>query len=200
MLKFDQLTNRRRFLEFLATSPLFAYGAASALAQSISAPVRPADPLSWTPRDLDNLIADPRQAVSVFDFEPVMRKNVPPAHFGYMATGVDDEVTLRGNREGFLKFQLRPRRLVDVSKLDMRTEILGVTYDSPIVLAPTSSNRAFHPDAEVAVAKAAKTANHLEILSTVASTSIEDAIAARGAPCHRGGNDYLGSRTSRELS
>ena len=182
MLKFDQLTSRRRFLEFLATSPLFAYGAASALAQSISAPVRPAAPLSWAPRDLDNLIADPRQAVSVFDFEPVMRKNVPPAHFGYMATGVDDEVTLRANREGFLKFQLRPRRLVDVSKLDMRTEILGVTYDSPIVLAPTSSNRAFHPDAEVAVAKAAKTANHLEILSTVASTSIEDAIAARGAP------------------
>ena len=118
----------------------------------------------------------------MFDFEPVMRKNVPPAHFGYMATGVDDEVTLRGNREGFLKFQLRPRRLVDVSKLDMRTEILGVTYDSPIVLAPTSSNRAFHPEGEVAVAKAAKTANHLEILSTVASTSIEDAIAARGAP------------------
>ena len=182
MLKFDQLTSRRRFLEFLAASPLFAYGAASALAQSISAPVRPADPLSWAPRDLDSLIADPRQAVSVFDFEPVMRKNVPPAHFGYMATGVDDEVTLRANREGFLKFQLRPRRLVDVSKLDMRTEILGVAYDSPIVLAPTSSNRAFHPDAEVAVAKAAKAGNHLEILSTVASTSIEDAIAARGAP------------------
>ena len=48
-----------------------------------------------------------------------MRKNVPPAHFGYMASGIDDEVTLRANREGFLKFQLRPRRLVDVSKVDM---------------------------------------------------------------------------------
>ena len=43
-----------------------------------------------------------------------MHKNVPPAHFGYMATGIDDEVTLRANREGFQKFQLRPRRLVDV--------------------------------------------------------------------------------------
>jgi 4-hydroxymandelate oxidase len=74
MLKFDRLTSRRRLLEFLAASPLFAYGAASAFAQSTAAPVRSADPLSWAPRDLDNLIADPRQAVSVFDFEPVMRK------------------------------------------------------------------------------------------------------------------------------
>jgi len=111
-----------------------------------------------------------------------MRKNVPPAHFGYMATGVDDEMTLRANREGFRKFELRPRRLVDVSKIDMSAEILGFKYDSPIVIAPAGSNRAFHPDAEIAVAKAAKAGNHLQILSAVATTSIEDAIAARGAP------------------
>jgi 4-hydroxymandelate oxidase len=64
----------------------------------------------------------------------------------------------------------------------MSADILGTTYDSPIVIAPTGSNRAFHPDAEVAVAKAAKLGNHLQILSTVANTSIEDAIVARGAP------------------
>ena len=75
-------------------------------------------------RTLDH---DPKDAINVFDFEPVARKNIPPAHFGYMASGIDDEVTLRANREGFLKFQLRPRRLVDVSKVDMSTEILGVT-------------------------------------------------------------------------
>jgi 4-hydroxymandelate oxidase len=61
-------------------------------------------------------------------------------------------------------------------------EILGTKYNSPIVIAPAGSNRAFHPDAEIAVAKAAKAGNHLQILSTVATTSIEDAIAARGAP------------------
>ncbi len=118
----------------------------------------------------------------MFDFEPVMKQNVPPAHFGYMATGVDDEVTLRANREGFRKFELRPRRLVDVSNIDMSAEIFGTKYDSPIVIAPAGSNRAFHPDGEIAVAKAAKAGNHLQILSTVATTSIEDAIAARGAP------------------
>jgi 4-hydroxymandelate oxidase len=170
-----QLTSRRRLLQFLAASPLLAHGA---LAEGL----RPADPVDWAPRDLDKLIAEPAQALDVFDFEPVMRKNVPPAHFGYMATGVDDEMTLRANREGFRKFELRPRRLVDVSKIDMSAEILGTKYDSPIVLAPAGSNRAFHPDAEIAVAKAAKAGNHLQILSAVATTSIEDAIAARGAP------------------
>ena len=99
-----------------------------------------------------------------------------------MATGVDDELTLRANREAFRKFELRPRRLVDVSKVDISTEIFGAKYDSPIVIAPAGSNRAFHPDAEIAVAKAARLGNHLQILSTVATTSIEDAIAARGAP------------------
>ena len=170
-----QLINRRRLLQFLAASPLLAHGA---LAEGLRAP----DPVDWAPRDLDKLIADPTQALDVFDFEPVMKKNVPPAHFGYMATGVDDEVTLRANRDGFRKFELRPRRLVDVSKIDMSVEILSTKYDSPIVIAPAGSNRAFHPDAEIAVARAAKAGNHLQILSTVATTSIEDAIAARGAP------------------
>jgi 4-hydroxymandelate oxidase len=168
-------TSRRRFLQFVAASPLFAR---AALAQRIEA----TDPLEWAPRDLDKLIADPKEALDVFDFEPVMRKTVPPAHFGYMATGVDDEMTLRANREGFRKFALRPRRLVDVSNVDMSLELFGAKYDSPIVIAPTGSNRAFHPDGEIAVAKAARAGNHLQMLSTVATTSIEDAIAARGAP------------------
>jgi 4-hydroxymandelate oxidase len=170
-----QASSRRRFLQFLAASPLFASGA-------VAEGLRPSDPAEWAPRDLDRLIAEPAQALDVFDFEPVMKKNVPPAHFGYMATGTDDEVTLRANREAFRNFRLRPRRLVDVSKIDMSTELFGVKYDSPIVVAPTGSNRAFHPDAEIAVAKAAKAGNHLQMLSTVATTSIEDAIAARGAP------------------
>ena len=124
------------------------------------------DPIMWAPLNTGNLIKNPKDAINVFDFEPVMRQNVPPAHFGYMASGIDDEVTLRANREGFLKFQLRPRRLVDVSKVDMSTEILGVRYDTPIIVAPVGGQKAFHPEGEVAVARAAKAGNHLQILST----------------------------------
>jgi len=166
----DQAASRRRFLQFLASSPLFA---SPALAGENFAPgVRPSDPLTWAPQQVETLIKSPKEAINVFDFEPVCRANVPPAHFGYMASGIDDEVTLRANREGFAKFQLRPRRLVDVSKVDMSTEILGVKYASPIVIAPVGGQQSFHPDGEAAVARAAKTGDHLQILSTVTNVGV----------------------------
>jgi len=91
------------------------------------------------------LINRPKDAINVFEFEPLARKNVPPAHFGYMASGIDDEVTLRANREDFLKFQLMPRRLNDVSKVDTSIELFGTRYDSPIFVCPTGANQFFHP-------------------------------------------------------
>src|SRR5262245_19816309 len=142
-----QARSRRQFLQFLAGSPLLAGGFAASggsAAFAGEAPSKLPDPIMWAPQNLEELIKAPKDAINVFDFEPVARKNIPPAHFGYMASGIDDEVTLRANREGFLKFQLRPRRLVDVSKVDMTTDILGVTYPSPIVIAPVGGQRSFH--------------------------------------------------------
>jgi len=176
----DQATSRREFLKFMSASPLFLSGSVAALAGE--APSKLPDPMVWAPQNLEELIKSPKEAINVFDLEPVCRKNVPPAHFGYMASGIDDEVTLRANRAGFLKFQLRPRRLVDVSKVDMRTDILGVTYDTPIVVAPVGGQRSFHEDGELATARGAKAGNHLQILSTATSTGVEDVTAARGAP------------------
>src|SRR3984885_4686139 len=171
--------SRRRFLQYLAGSPLFASGAISAY--GMEAPSKLPDPMIWAPAD-GELIKSPKDAINVFDFEPVVHKNVPPAPFGYMASGIDDEVTLRANREGFLKFQFRPRRLVDVSKVDMSVDILGTKYSSPIVCAPVGGQRSFHDDAESGVARAAKAGNHLQILSNQTSDSVEDVIKARGAP------------------
>src|SRR5712664_1128910 len=168
---------RRRFLQFLATSP-FAGTAWAQLAPKSRLP----DPIPWAALEPDKLIKSPKEAINVFDFEPVARQNVPPAHFGYMASGIDDEVTLRANREAFLKFQLRPRRLVDVEKVDMSTEILGTRYPTPIVIAPVGGQRSFHEEGEIATARAAKAGNHLMILSTATTTGPEDATAARGAP------------------
>jgi 4-hydroxymandelate oxidase len=144
MMSFDQATSRRRFLQFMAASPLFAYGGFSAAGEGPTAGTKLSDPIMWAPHRTEDLIKSPKDAINVFDFEPVTRHNVPPAHFGYMASGVDDEVTLRANREGFLKFQLRPRRLVDVSRVDMSTEILGVKYDTPIIVAPVGGQKAFY--------------------------------------------------------
>jgi isopentenyl diphosphate isomerase/L-lactate dehydrogenase-like FMN-dependent dehydrogenase len=180
MSTIDQATCRRQFLKFLAASPLFT--ASDLAAWANEAPSRLPDPMMWAPRNLDKLISTPKEAINVFDFEPVMQRNVPPAHFGYMASGIDDEATLRANREGFQKFVLRPRRLVDVSKVDMSLEIFGMKYNSPIFVAPTGGHKGYHADGETGVANAAKAGNHGMILSTQATTSIEDVIAARGQP------------------
>jgi 4-hydroxymandelate oxidase len=177
-----QAASRRKFLQFLAASSALTYADARALAETLAPKAKLPDPLIWAPLDADNLIKSPKEAINVFDFEPVMRQNVPPAHFGYMASGIDDEVTLRANREGFLKFQLRPRRLVDVSKVDMSVDILGVKYSSPIMLCPVGGHKAYHVDGESGVARAARAGDHLMILSTQTSTGVEDVITARGAP------------------
>jgi 4-hydroxymandelate oxidase len=171
--------SRRRFLQYLAASPLFASGALSS--DAAEAPSRLPDPMVWAPAG-GELIDNPKQAINVFDFEPVAKQNVPPAHFGYMASGLDDEVTLRANRADFLKFQLMPHRLHDVSKVDTGVELFGTRYDSPIFVAPTGGNQFFHPDGELAVARAARAGNHLQILSTSSNYSVDDVTKARGAP------------------
>ena len=179
----DQAASRRKFLQFLAGSPLLAAGGLEAFAGEGPVPgSKLPDPLMWAPMRTTELIKTPKEAINVFDFEPVCRANVPPAHFGYMASGIDDEVTLRANREGFLKFVLRPRRLVDVSKVDTSVEIFGVRYQTPIIVAPVGGQQSFHPEGEIAVAKAARAGDHLQILSTSTNAGVEDVAAARGAP------------------
>src|ERR1700723_4458803 len=128
----SRATSRRRFFQYCAASPLLASGAFAA--KALEAPSKLPDPMTWAPPGSIDLIKAPKEAINVFDFEPVARQNVPPAHFGYMASGIDDEVTLRANREGFLKFQLLPRRLRDVSKADTSVQLFCTTYVSPIFL------------------------------------------------------------------
>lgn len=159
--------NRRAFLKFLAASPLFSsyFSFADALAQTT-----------------DGVISSPAEAINVFEFEAAARKTLPPAHFGYLATGVDSDVTLKANREGFSHYQLRPRRLVDVSRVDTSIELFGTKWDTPVVIAPIGSQKSFHPEGEIAVARAAQTKKTLQILSTVATSSVEDVTKARGGP------------------
>jgi 4-hydroxymandelate oxidase len=148
------MSDRREFLKFLAASPLFVQG--------------------QTPTASD--------ALDVFDFEAAAQKAIPPAHWGYLMTGVDGEETLKANREGYSRYQLKTRRFVDVSKMDMSVDLFGAKYNSPIVLCPVGSQRAFHRDGEVGAARAAQTKGHLQILSTQTSIAVEDVIKARGGP------------------
>ncbi len=173
--------NRRQFLRFLAASPLLPAGLSTNGLRRIFLgrdPERALDSVFQEPA----LITAPEQALNVMDFEPVARNAIPPAHWAYLATGVDSDGTVRANREGFSRFALRPRRLRDVSVIDTTTRVLGAAWDTPIFLSPTSSGKAFHPDGEMAVARAALAKGYHLVLSTVATSSIEEVTEARGAP------------------
>jgi len=161
--------HRRAFLRFLAGSPyVAALGGIAALAQKTA--------------EVADVIKDPKDAFSVMDFEEAARRKVLPGHWAYMKSGVDDDITLYANHEGYKHVQLRPRRLRDATKVDMRTQLFGVNYNSPIFTCPTGGECSFHPDGELAVARATKARGTLQILSTATSTGVEDVIKAHGQP------------------
>jgi len=164
---------RRQLLKFLVASPLLYCTAAGRLLaeESLDALRLP-----------DFLIKSPDDALDVFDFHAVAKHNLPPAHYGYLATGTDGNETLSANRRAFEQVYLRPRRMVDTRAIGLETTLLGEQLESPIVLAPVGSQGAFHPDAELASARAARAQGHLQILSNVATTPIEQVIDARGRP------------------
>ncbi len=105
------------------------------------------------------------EALDVFDMRAAAQRLVPPAHWGYLQSGVDGEVTLRANETGYARYQLKARRFVDVSRMDLATEVLGTKMNTPIVLSPIGSLRAINPAGEVGAARAAKTKGALQMLS-----------------------------------
>ena len=176
--------SRRHFLTFLAGSPLLAAAGLdeSVFTRMLHASDGPRTRLDDSALQLAQQIRTAGDALNVFDFEPVAKQNIPVAHWGYLATGTDDDATIQANRQGFDRWAMRPRRLVDVSRLETSVSWFGTRYPTPIVVNPVGSQKAFHPLGEIAVARAAKAKDHLMVLSTVATTSIEDAIEARGGP------------------
>lgn len=122
------------------------------------------------------------QVLNVADFEALARATLPPAHFGYIATGVDDDRTVALNHEAYSHIEIRSRRFFDVSKLDTSRNILGNLWRQPIYFSAISSMRAFHPEAEAAVARAAASRDVQMMLSTGSTCSLEEVIAARNAP------------------
>jgi 4-hydroxymandelate oxidase len=167
--KNSPLDRRRNFLRFLAGSPLLAHAFAEhAFAQGT--------PLG----DPKFAIQTAKDALSVMDFEGLARQALPPAHWGYMASGVDDNATRDANHAAYQHIELRPRRLMDVSKIDYSIELFGTKWESPIFLCPVGGQRMFNAEGEVATARAAKAKNTLQILSTQTSFAVEEVAKARG--------------------
>jgi 4-hydroxymandelate oxidase len=180
-------TSRRDFLSFLAGSPLLAAAGldSKSFNRLFAASPRGAEQAMAAVQQLatqTTIIKSAKDALDVLDFEAAAKAKIPVAHWGYLSTGTDDDATIRANREGYERWALRPRRLADLSRFDSSVSLYGTKYPTPIVINPVGSQKAFNVLGEIGTARAAKAKDHLMVLSNVSTTSIEDAIAARGGP------------------
>jgi 4-hydroxymandelate oxidase len=122
-----------------------------------------------------SLIAPPSGApVNVLEFEPLARQRLPREVWEYISQGAADELTLRRNREAFDAIRLRPRVLVDVSRIDTRLELFGQKLDFPILLAPVAGQGRMHARAEPEAARGATAAGATFVISTFASSRVDE--------------------------
>lgn len=121
------------------------------------------------------------EPVNILEFEALARANVEPGAWDYISGGAEDEITLRENRAAFERTFLRPRYLVDVSKRDLSTTVLGTKIPFPLLLSPAGYHSLSHPDGECETARAASAAGIVMMLSTVSTRTMEDVAAAATA-------------------
>ncbi|XP_008800459.1 peroxisomal (S)-2-hydroxy-acid oxidase GLO4-like [Phoenix dactylifera] len=112
--------------------------------------------------------------VNVSEFQELAKQALPKMYYDYISGGAEDQFTLKENIEAFQRIMLRPRVLVDVSKIDMSTTLLGYDMSSPIMVAPTGAQKLAHPEGELATAKAAAACNTIMVLSFSSSYTIEE--------------------------
>ena len=121
----------------------------------------------------------PTKPINLFEYQTLASQQLSPMARDYYVSGSWDEITLRDNRAAFERYKLRPRMLVDVSQRDLSTTILGQSLPLPILIAPMAFQCLAHPEGEIATAKAAAKLGSVMVLSTLATTSMEDVASVR---------------------
>lgn len=119
---------------------------------------------------------------NIEDLRRIARRRIPRAIFDYVDSGSYDEITLKANRSELDAIRLRQRVLIDTSKREMTTELLGTKLSIPVAIAPTGLTGLVHGDGEIHAAKAAEAAGTVYTLSTMSICSIEDVAAALSKP------------------
>ena len=176
----QKLSDRRAFLTFLAASPVLAYAGLNS---------RWVDEVLAAPQQQQNevVIKSVKEALNVFDFDAAARVKLTTAHYTFITDGSFNNETLRANREGFQKYEVRLRRLTGITQVDQSVKLFGKTWESPIFFCPVGRMNAYYPDGAVTVAQAAKATRTLQILAGSAAIlvdpqGIERVVAARGEP------------------
>jgi isopentenyl diphosphate isomerase/L-lactate dehydrogenase-like FMN-dependent dehydrogenase len=123
-----------------------------------------------------------KRAVNIADLRRLAEKRAPKVVFDYLDGGAEDEVTLRANVTAFTNSTFRPRHAVDVSRVDLRTKVLGSELSFPAILAPVGYSRLMHHEGEVAASAAAGEAGTIYTLSTISGYPLEEVKAASSGP------------------
>jgi 4-hydroxymandelate oxidase len=173
------MTQRREFLRWLVAGCCAAVPSVSSGEKHLVEGLTAADVADAL---FDELIAAPEDALDIFDFERVAAANLPPAHYGYVASGAGDSSTVQANRDSIAAIRLRLRRLIGVGEADISTTFFGETFDTPVFLCPVGGMGGMHPLGERAAATAARSRNVAMGLSTFASNAIEPVNELRGQP------------------
>jgi isopentenyl diphosphate isomerase/L-lactate dehydrogenase-like FMN-dependent dehydrogenase len=145
-MKLNRRAALRHLLSLVAGSPLLA------AAQSPPGGFPDKKGGTWYPPTYADDVMGP---VNLHEFEPIARQKLHKLAFDFIAGGVEDEVTLRANRESLENLRLVPRVMVDVSTVDTSVELLGRKLDYPILLSPTGGKNLVLPDADMICARAA---------------------------------------------
>ncbi len=124
----------------------------------------------------------PATIASVSDYEPYARERMTEQAWAYMAGGAADEVTLRDNVAAFQRLALRPRVLQDLTGGHTGLTLFGQSFLHPIMLAPVAFQALVHPEAELATALGASAMQAGMVVSTQASTLLEDIAGTATAP------------------
>jgi isopentenyl diphosphate isomerase/L-lactate dehydrogenase-like FMN-dependent dehydrogenase len=115
----------------------------------------------------------PDQPLAVEELEARAREILPSEAFTYVAGGAGAEDTVRANREAFRRWRIVPRFLRNVSQRDLGVQVLGQRFPTPLLIAPIGVQSMLHKEAELAVARAARSLAIPLILSTVSATPLE---------------------------
>jgi isopentenyl diphosphate isomerase/L-lactate dehydrogenase-like FMN-dependent dehydrogenase len=175
-----KISDRRAFLSFLAASPVLAYAGLNAkwIDEVLAAPPQ---------QQNEVVIKSVKEALNVFDFDAAARVKLTPAHYEFITDGSFNNETLRANREGFSKYEVRLRRLTGLTAVDQSVKLFGKQWESPIFFSPVGRMNAYYPDGAVTVAKAAKSTRTLQVLAGSAAVivdprGVERVVEARGEP------------------
>lgn len=122
------------------------------------------------------------QNLNLREFEECAQRILPQMTWDYYSSGANDEITLQENCAAYRRLKLSPRMLVDVSHRNLSTKIFQDEVSMPVLIAPTAMQRLAHEDGEVAMSRAAGRAGTIMVLSTLATSSIEEVVAEAKGP------------------